>query len=233
MAKTSNLHIRIDPELQKKAEKVLKKLGMSIPDAITVFLNQVYLRGGLPFQVTLPEDSSYFYGFELPEMSYEPKESFKYFREKVITPGFREKYDKWLDSAMGRSKEMLGDKWDEDSFWFKIFHDDPGYGNFDSFSKLYGEFGLKLEYCYSNNEVNSGIPPCVAGVYLTRADEKRVSSGEKPRVFISLCRKFRRIISDFKDDDLQVFEVFDEETEKMMANIYDPNDPNFMTKDDY
>ena len=236
MAKTANLHIRIDPETQKRSEKILRKLGMSIPDAITVFLNQVCLKGGLPFVVKLPEiDDSikYFYGVELPEMSYDPKESFKYFREKMITPNFGEKYDKWLNSAIGKSKEKQGEKWDEEMFWVRVFSDAPGYGAFDSFSNLFKEYGLKLEYCYSNDQVNSGIPPCVAGVYLTRADEKRINNNEKPRNFLSLCRKLRGIISNLKEDDLQVFEVYDEETEMMMANIYDPFDPNFMTSDDY
>ena len=236
MAKTSNLHIRIDPEIQKKAERVLKKLGMSIPDAVTVFLNQVCLKGGLPFVVKLPEIDEgikYFYGVELPEMSYDPKESFEYFREKMITSSFREKYDKWLLSAIEKSKGKQGDKWNEDTFWLKVFNNDPDYGAFDSFSNLFKEYGLKLEYCYSNDQVNSGIPPCVAGMYLTRSEEKRISNSEKPRNFLSLCRKFKGIISKFKEDDLQVFEVYDEESEMMMANIYDPFDPNFMTKDDY
>jgi addiction module RelB/DinJ family antitoxin len=236
MAKTNNLHIRIDPVIQKKAEKVLRKLGMSIPEAITVFLNQVSLKGGLPFEIRLPEEQTspkYFYGVELPDMSYDPQESFEYFREKIVTPSFKEKYDKWLNSAIILSKKKLSEKWDETMFWSYVFSDDTSYGAFASFVSLFNECGLKLEYCYSNDKVNSGIPPCVVGVYLTGSEERRLINNEKPRVFVSLCRKFRGIIAEFKEDDLQVFEVYDEETEEMMANIYNPLDPNFMTADDY
>jgi hypothetical protein len=209
---------------------------MSIPEAITVFLNQVSLKGGLPFEISLPEELTgpkYFYGVELPEMSYDPQGSFEHFREKIVTSNFKEKYDKWLNSAITLSKEKLGDEWDEIMFWLRVFSDEPKYGAFDSFANLFKEYGLKLEYCYSNDQVNSGIPPCVAGVYLTGPEEKRLINGEKPKAFFSLCRKFRGIIAKFKENDLQVFEVYDEETEEMMANIYNPFDPNFMTADDY
>jgi len=235
MAKTNNLHIRIDPEIQKKAEKVLRKLGMSIPDAITIFLNQVGLRGGLPFEVTLPEEQGerYFYGVELPELSYDPKESFEYLTQKMATPSFKEKCDKWLNSAIALSKNKLGDKWDESFFWCKVFSNDPDYGAFDSFANLFKGYGLKLEYCYWNTNEHGLVPPYVAGVHLTSQEEKRLANGEKPKSFLSLCRKFRGIIAKFKEDDLEVFEVYDEETEEMMGNIYDPNDPNFMTSDDY
>lgn len=237
MAKTNNLHIRIDPVIQKKAEKILRKLGMSIPDAVTIFLNQVGLKGGLPFEVVLPEpidiNPKYFFGYELPEMSYDPKEYFEYFRENIITRTFKEKYDKWLKLTINKSKEKLGCEWNEDIFWLRVFHDDKDYGALDSFKNLFKEYGLKLEYCYSNDEVTSGIPPCVAGIYISNLEEKRIINGEKPRAFFSLCRKFKGIINNFKEDDLQVFEIFDEETEMMMSNIYDPFDPNFMTKDDY
>jgi addiction module RelB/DinJ family antitoxin len=236
MAKTNNLHIRIDPVIQKKAEKVLRKLGLSIPDAITVFLNQVSLRGGLPFEVKLPEQTGkprYFYGFELPEMSYDAQGSFEYFRNSVITPSFKQKYDAWLNQAIASSKKKIGEEWNEDMFWARVFKDNKSYGAFDSFADLFKGYGLTLEYCYSNEEVHGIVPPCVAGVYITGSEEKRLIKGEKSREIISLCRKFRRIIANFKEDDLQVFEVYDEETEELMASIYNPNDPNFMTSDDY
>ena len=54
MAKTDIIHMRIDPEIKTGAETILRRLGMSTADAIGIFLNQVILRGGLPFEVKLP-----------------------------------------------------------------------------------------------------------------------------------------------------------------------------------
>jgi DNA-damage-inducible protein J len=44
---------RIDPDLKADAEKVLSKLGISTADAIRIFLSQVKLRKGLPFDVKI------------------------------------------------------------------------------------------------------------------------------------------------------------------------------------
>lgn len=51
MAKTDTLHIRIEPIVKQKAEKTLNELGMSIAEAINVFLNQVILNDGIPFEI--------------------------------------------------------------------------------------------------------------------------------------------------------------------------------------
>ncbi len=55
MAKTDTLHIRVEPSVKQKAEKTLNDLGLSITDAINVFLNQVILTDGLPFEVRKPK----------------------------------------------------------------------------------------------------------------------------------------------------------------------------------
>ena len=54
MAKTAYLNTRIEPEIKKKAEKILSSLGLSTSDAIGIFLRQVVLRKGLPFEVSVP-----------------------------------------------------------------------------------------------------------------------------------------------------------------------------------
>jgi DNA-damage-inducible protein J len=54
MAKTATIHARTEPELKKKAEAILKKLGMNYTEAINLFLRQVTLRKGLPFDVKIP-----------------------------------------------------------------------------------------------------------------------------------------------------------------------------------
>ena len=54
MAKTNTLHIRIEPDVKERAEETLKDLGLSITDAINVFLNQVILHDGIPFEIKKP-----------------------------------------------------------------------------------------------------------------------------------------------------------------------------------
>ena len=54
MAKTETLHIRVNETVKKNAEEILEMLGISISDAVNMFLCQVQFKGGLPFEVTLP-----------------------------------------------------------------------------------------------------------------------------------------------------------------------------------
>ena len=54
MAKTETLHIRVNENVKANAEKTLEKLGLSISEAVNMFLCQVQLRGGIPFEVQLP-----------------------------------------------------------------------------------------------------------------------------------------------------------------------------------
>lgn len=54
MAKTDTLHIRVEPSVKQRAEKTLNELGLSITEAINVFLNQVILYDGIPFEIRKP-----------------------------------------------------------------------------------------------------------------------------------------------------------------------------------
>jgi DNA-damage-inducible protein J len=54
MAKTETIRARVEPELKEEDEAVLKALGLNASEAITLFYRQVALRGGLPFEVKLP-----------------------------------------------------------------------------------------------------------------------------------------------------------------------------------
>lgn len=54
MAKNANVFARVDASLKEQADSILSELGMPMSSAINVFLNQVVLRRGLPFEVTLP-----------------------------------------------------------------------------------------------------------------------------------------------------------------------------------
>jgi DNA-damage-inducible protein J len=58
MAKEAMVRARVAADLKEKAEKVLAQLGLSTSQAITLFLKQVELRRGLPFQVELPNEQT-------------------------------------------------------------------------------------------------------------------------------------------------------------------------------
>jgi len=51
MAKTDTLHIRIEPSVKERAEQTLNDLGLSITEAVNVFLYQVILHDGIPFEI--------------------------------------------------------------------------------------------------------------------------------------------------------------------------------------
>lgn len=55
MTKSETLHIRVNETVKSNAEATLNRLGISISDAVNIFLCQVDLTGGLPFEVKLPE----------------------------------------------------------------------------------------------------------------------------------------------------------------------------------
>jgi len=54
MSKTATLRARVEPKLKREAEAVLKKVGLTSSEAITLFLTQVRLAKGLPFPVRIP-----------------------------------------------------------------------------------------------------------------------------------------------------------------------------------
>lgn len=58
MAKTAMIVARTEPSLKADAEKVLKKLGLSTTEAINLFLAQIRLRKGLPFDVRIPNKTT-------------------------------------------------------------------------------------------------------------------------------------------------------------------------------
>ena len=54
MAKNETLHIRVNENIKASAEKTLEILGISISEAVNMFLHQIPLVGGLPFEVKAP-----------------------------------------------------------------------------------------------------------------------------------------------------------------------------------
>ena len=54
MAKTAIIQTRIDPEVKTQAQNVLNKLNLSMSEAISIFLTQVSLNRGIPFDIKIP-----------------------------------------------------------------------------------------------------------------------------------------------------------------------------------
>lgn len=54
MAKTAYINARIEKKLKDQAVKVLRQVGVNTSDAVSMFLRQVVLTRGLPFDVRVP-----------------------------------------------------------------------------------------------------------------------------------------------------------------------------------
>ena len=54
MARTTSIYTRVDPEIKEQSEKILKALGIPVTSAINLFLRQVVMQRGIPFDVKIP-----------------------------------------------------------------------------------------------------------------------------------------------------------------------------------
>lgn len=55
MANDERIQTRIDAELKASAEAIFAQLGISSGEAIRMYYAQVAMRGGIPFDVVIPE----------------------------------------------------------------------------------------------------------------------------------------------------------------------------------
>ena len=51
MPRSAVLNLRIEPEIKADAEELFGSFGLTITDAINVFLRQSLMRGGFPFEI--------------------------------------------------------------------------------------------------------------------------------------------------------------------------------------
>jgi DNA-damage-inducible protein J len=56
MSKTATIQARINPDLKKKAQKILNTLNLSMSEAISLYLTQVTLHRGIPFEIRIPNE---------------------------------------------------------------------------------------------------------------------------------------------------------------------------------
>ena len=51
--RTANIYTRVDPETKAQAEQILDQLGIPMSNAIGMFLKQIVLQQGIPFEMKL------------------------------------------------------------------------------------------------------------------------------------------------------------------------------------
>ena len=58
MAKTAMIRARVEPGLKEEGELVLKQLGLSTSEFITMTFRQLIMRRGLPFDARIPNEET-------------------------------------------------------------------------------------------------------------------------------------------------------------------------------
>jgi DNA-damage-inducible protein J len=56
MAKTATIQTRVDPVVKNNAQLILKKLNISMSEAISMYLSQITLHKGIPFELKIPNE---------------------------------------------------------------------------------------------------------------------------------------------------------------------------------
>ena len=56
MAKTATIQTRVDPVIKNNAQTILKKLNISMSEAISMYLSQITLHNGIPFEIKIPNE---------------------------------------------------------------------------------------------------------------------------------------------------------------------------------
>ncbi len=54
MPRTSTIQARIDPVIKARAKKILNTLNITMSEAISLYLTQVVLHRGIPFDIKIP-----------------------------------------------------------------------------------------------------------------------------------------------------------------------------------
>ena len=54
MARTANVFARVEPEIKEQAESILDQLGIPMSNAVGMFLRQIVIHRGIPFEIKLP-----------------------------------------------------------------------------------------------------------------------------------------------------------------------------------
>ena len=79
MAKTAGISMRVDPTIKSDAEALFNSFGLTLADAINVFLHKAIQVGGMPFDLKQPR-----YNAETEEAIQEAKEIMEGKREAKV-----------------------------------------------------------------------------------------------------------------------------------------------------
>lgn len=52
--RTASIYTRVDPETKEQAELILAQLGIPMSNAVGMFLKQIVIQRGIPFEMKLP-----------------------------------------------------------------------------------------------------------------------------------------------------------------------------------
>ena len=58
MATTTNINIRVDEELKRKAENIFNELGLNMSTAMNMFLRYSVRYGGIPFELRIDKPNA-------------------------------------------------------------------------------------------------------------------------------------------------------------------------------
>ena len=58
MSKSANLYVRIEPDVKEQAEKVFDGFGISMSNAVGLFLKQVVINQAIPFELKLAPEKT-------------------------------------------------------------------------------------------------------------------------------------------------------------------------------
>ena len=56
MEQETNIQMQIDLKTYEEATAILEQIGLTLSEAVEIFLKQVIMRRGIPFQIKIPTD---------------------------------------------------------------------------------------------------------------------------------------------------------------------------------
>ncbi len=99
MARTSNIYVRVEPDVKEEAETILKELGIPMSNAVAMFLKQVILQKGIPFEMRSPHKKPISYG-SLTKGEF----------DKMISEGMRD-FERGYEYTSEEVKDRLNKKY--------------------------------------------------------------------------------------------------------------------------
>lgn len=99
---TTAINVQIDKEDKEKATLILQKLGVSMSGLINMTIKQLIMRGGIPFDVSIPNENSNLYDYFSNEELDRASKELSYISEN------KEEY-KSYDDINDLKKDLLSD----------------------------------------------------------------------------------------------------------------------------